>query len=64
MVLQIATDDEEINDKYFYKYLEIINKKVKEEEIKKLKVELRNELDSYKKIEIAKKITEIKKEVL
>lgn len=64
LVLQIATDDEEINDKYFYKYLEIINKKVKEEEIKKLKVELRNELDSYKKMEIAKKITEIKKEVL
>ena len=42
-------------------YIKAINKKTKEDQINKLRIELKQELDKAKKLDIAKRITEIKK---
>ena len=54
-------ESEKISDENFINYVRIINKKMDEDEIRRLKVKLKEELDVNKKIEIAAKITEIKK---
>ena len=61
-ILEITNQfNEKISDENFINYVRIINKKMDEDEIRRLKVKLKEELDVNKKIEIAAKITEIKK---
>lgn len=64
LVLEISREDEELNQRYFLNYLDLIKKKVRENKIQNLKKEIHKEQDMYKKMEIAKEIAKIKKEVL
>ena len=47
----------------FNNCIEVVLKILKEDEIEKLKVEIKNELDINKKVELMTRLTEIKKEV-
>lgn len=64
-VMEIVNNcqDLEINIDEFNKYLEVILRELKLDEIKNLKMQLKNEMDMNKKIEILTKIAELKKEV-
>ncbi|MBO4246136.1 MAG: DNA primase [Bacilli bacterium] len=52
---------EEFSDEFFDSCIKNINKETINEEIKELKVKLKNELDENKKMEILEKITDLKK---
>ena len=64
LVLEISGEDEKLEQGYFLNYLNLIKKKVRENKIRDLKKEMRKEQDVHKKMEMAKEIAEIKKEVL
>lgn len=62
LVLQITNlADEEIHEDAFNEYLKKIKRKTNEMQIKKLKEQLKKQLDKAEKIKIAKQITELKK---
>jgi DNA primase len=61
VVLEIINIQEELNQDNLYEYIRFIDEKSKEEQIKKLKVELKQEMDITKKIAITERIAEIKK---
>ena len=62
VVLEIIdTYEEELNIDEFMKYIKVIDEKTKEQKIKELKIELKNELDIHKKLTIINRIAEIKK---
>ena len=62
MVLEIIdTEDDILDQEELYKIIRVIDDKNRELQIKKLKVDLKEEMDMAKKMAIAEKITEIKK---
>ena len=62
IVLEIVdTDESNLSLDEFLKYVKVIDDKSKELQIKKLKEELKKELDMAKKLSIMSRITEIKK---
>ena len=61
VVLEIINIQEELNQDNLYEYIRFIDEKSKEEQIKKLKVEVKQEMDITKKIAITERIAEIKK---
>ena len=56
-------DEENINMEEFNKCLDVIQKELKKEEIQELKKEIEKEIDPDKKMDLLKKLVEIKKEV-
>ncbi len=56
-------DNEELSHSKFIDYINLMNRKIKEEEITNLKLKIKNELDVDKKIKLIEKLTKIKKEV-
>ena len=59
--IRIASTEEDLSEESLKGYIKAINKKTKEDQINKLRIELKQELDKAKKLDIAKRITEIKK---
>ena len=59
--IRIASKEEDLSEESLQGYIKAINKKTKEDQINKLRIELKQELDKAKKLDIAKRITEIKK---
>ena len=59
--IRIASTEEDLSEESLQGYIKAINKKTKEDQINKLRIELKQELDKAKKLDIAKRITEIKK---
>ena len=57
----IDTEDENLDQNELYKIIKVIDDKNRELQIKRLKEELKEEMDMAKKIAITEKITEIKK---
>ena len=57
----IDTEDENLSQEELYKIIRVIDEKNRELQIKKLKKELKEEMDIAKKIAITEKIAEIKK---
>ena len=57
----IDTEDENLSQEELYKIIRVIDEKNRELQIKKLKSELKEEMDITKKIAITEKIAEIKK---
>ena len=57
----VNLQDDEVRDDTFNSYIKVIEKKSNELKIKQLKKELKDELDVAKRLEIANRITEIKK---
>lgn len=55
--------DENMDETIMEEYINAVRKVIKEEEIKKLKEEQKNELDANKKLEIGRRIQKLKKEV-
>jgi len=64
-VLEIISNgnEEEINEEIFSEYIEVIKRELILNEIKELKNQVKEELDINKKVELLKRLTEIKKEV-
>lgn len=64
-IMAIIRNEKEINltEEGMLELLQILEKKIKKEEIKKLKAEIKNEYDINKKLALIEKIAEIKKEV-
>ena len=56
--------NDDINEESMLLYIDVVNKHTTKEEIKKLKQQMKNELDIDKKMKIAMKIAELKKDVL
>lgn len=55
--------DENMSETIMDEYINSVKKIIKNQEIKKLKIKLKEEMDSNKKLQIAKRIQELKKEV-
>ena len=62
MDIIINEKDTNVTESGMLELLSIIRKKIKKEEIKKLKEEIKSEVDVSKKVSLLEKITEIKKE--
>lgn len=64
-IMAIIRNEKEINltEEGMLELLQILEKKIKKEEIKKLKAEIKNEYDINKKLALIEKIAEFKKEV-
>ena len=56
-------NSEELDEDLFEEYIKVIKKTINKAEIEKVKLALKNELDVNKKMELAKKLVELKKEV-
>ena len=65
-IMNIINDNlnDDINEESMLLYIDVVNKHTTKEEIKKLKQQMKNELDIDKKMKIAMKIAELKKDVL
>jgi len=61
--LVASIKDENMDETIMEEYINAVRKVIKEEEIKKLKEEQKNELDANKKLEIGRRIQKLKKEV-
>ena len=63
MAIINSEDEIPLTDEGMLDLLENINKKIKQDEIKNLKNEVKNEVDVIKKRQLIAKMTEIKKEL-